>query len=71
MVFAFQNGVKSIQTAGYNGARTVSNLQLGCSGSPAKNFHGVCIGPLSKILAVKYFATVMLWLLSFQLGTTY
>ena len=32
---------------------TVHNLQLGSSGSPAKNFHGVGIGPLSKILAVK------------------
>ena len=31
----------------------MSNLQLGSSGSPAKNFHGVGIGPLSKILAVK------------------
>ena len=29
-----------------------SNLQLGRSGGPAKNFHGVGIGPLSKILAV-------------------
>ena len=29
------------------------NLQLGSSGVPAKNFHGVGISPLSKILAVK------------------
>ena len=28
------------------------NLQLGSSGGPAKIFHGVGIGPLSKILAV-------------------
>ena len=28
------------------------NLQLGSSGGPAKIFHGVGIGPLSKIVAV-------------------
>ena len=27
------------------------NLQLGSSGGPAKNFHGVGVGPLSKMLA--------------------
>ena len=29
------------------------NLKLGSNGGPSKNFHGVGIGPLSKILAVK------------------
>ena len=28
-------------------------LRPECSGGPAENFHGVDIGPLSKILAVK------------------
>ena len=31
----------------------MADLQLGSSSGPAKNFHGVDIGPLSKILAVK------------------
>ena len=29
------------------------------TGEPAKNYHGVCIGPLSKILAVK---SLMTWI---------
>ena len=29
-------------------------LQLGSSGNPSENFHGVGIGPLTKILAVKW-----------------
>ena len=33
-------------------------LSIGGGGGPAKNFHGVDIGPLSKILAVKCAATV-------------
>ena len=33
------------------------NLQLGSSGSLSKNFHGVGIGPLSKILAVNISTT--------------
>ena len=39
----------------------VPNLQLGNSGGPAKNIHGVDIGPLSKIVAVKYTAKVTPW----------
>ena len=31
MVLAFKNGVKSIQTAGYNGARTVVVFQISSS----------------------------------------
>ena len=44
------------------------NLQLGSSGSPAKIFHGVGIGPLSKILAVKCAATVSSKKWLFDLG---
>ena len=37
------------------------NLGLGTSGKPAKTFHGVGIGPLSKILAVKTITGVLIW----------
>ena len=43
--------VKNIQTAGYNGARTVI-YNLVSVFTCLKQFHGVGLGPLSKILAV-------------------
>ena len=38
--------------------RIVENASL-CSGGPAKNFHGVGIGPFSKTLAVKFIEFVI------------